>query len=94
MNLVQHAVIGALVARHHRPQAAALSLLPDLPNVLLLVAPRWLPEADWRVRASRIAHSPLIAIVALLVGCWPVTLHWLCDLLTHEPRRVLWPFIR
>lgn len=75
----------------------AIGLAPDIPNLLLVTHRTRLPEQDWRVRLSRMSHSPLTVSLVLLMSrgkAWAYALHWLCDAYTHHRRQWLWPFQR
>lgn len=92
MSPLAHAALTLALAREHRLRAVVLGLLPDLTNPLLHREREWIPEHDWRVRVSRILHSPVTALVCAVVGLWPVSLHWLTDRYTHAPHQWSWPF--
>lgn len=78
-------------------KAVLPGLAPDAPNLLFVFKRQRLPERDWRVKLSRISHSPFV-VLALLVASggasWPYALHWLCDAVSHPPYQWLWPLVR
>lgn len=94
MNPVQHTVISLAAGG---PDAIPMGLAPDICNLLFVFEAERIPESDWRVRLSRISHSPLVVVALMIVApkrAWPYALHWMCDSLTHEPYQWMWPFIR
>ncbi len=92
MNPLQHLVITAAI--DPRPSALLWALAPDVVNIPLLFATRRLSERSRRVLLSRVAHSPIVVCVLLIVthgAAWPYALHWACDVATHERRQWSWP---
>jgi hypothetical protein len=87
-----HAIISYLPRRSWTD--VAIGLAPDLPNLLFVTRDEWLPESSWRVRASRVSHSPVIVALVLLLSrgkAWAYAAHWLADMLTHERKQWTWP---
>lgn len=95
MNPIAHAFASYLP--HRKRSDVIIGLLPDLPNLLLVTKRTRLPETDWRVRASRVSHSPLIVVIVLVMSRgegWAYALHWLMDSPVHPAHQWLWPFRR
>ena len=93
MTIPQHVAISWLMGGR---RAVLAGIAPDLGNVFLLT-PERLPERDWRVRLSRVTHSPLTVVALLALSpewAWPYALHWACDAITHQSHQWLWPFVR
>lgn len=94
MKPLEHAVVSYAAGG---VKALPVGLAPDIGNLGLLGHSVWLPESDWRVLSSRIAHSPLLVVGLLSIDArrfWPYALHWVCDAATHPRHQWLWPFVR